>query len=227
MRVGVMLGGCAAAAALLVGSAACSAGGSTTSGPTLGATALGPPLTTTTQIAEWLREKTGECAQAEQRTMEQFAEFLGPLRTKLYAPYVAEWATCKVGPYERLGLVVFHRDRLAEFQKSWQAARASGEVGDDPDFGFGNGFALSGTLGLESLGLHHLRCSPAAGSASTANSAREADGAPTTDGGSTANSGSATGGTSTAESGTEDGGGHTLPAEAPGCVYIQPPGHHH
>ncbi len=186
---------CAALAALLVGSVACSPA---TTGPTgspgaagapgVAANALGPPLATPADVAEWVHEQTGECDDPQPRTMDEFAEFVGPLRTRLYAPYVAEWATCRAGPYERLGLVVFHRDRLGDFQRAWQGALSSGEVSDDPDFGFGNGFALSGTLGLEVLGLHQLRCRPP---------------------------------------GPQDQVGHTVAAEAPGCAYVQQPGHHH
>lgn len=149
---------CAALVALLVGSVACTSEATDSAG--LGANALGPPLSTSSQVGEWVREKTGECGEVTPRTIEEFADFVGPLRAKLYAPYVAEWATCKAGPYERLGLVVFQREELADFQRAWQGALAGGEVADDPDFGFGNGFALSGTLGLEVLGLHQLRCTP-------------------------------------------------------------------
>jgi hypothetical protein len=148
--------GAAALVALLVGSVACAATGSTG----LGSGALGPPLDDTAKVAEWVNQNTGECDESQDRSMEEFAEFVGPLRAKLYAPYVAEWATCKAGPYERLGLVVFQRERLGEFQRTWQEAIKTGEIADDPDFGFGNGFALSGTIGLELLGLHQLRCRP-------------------------------------------------------------------
>ncbi|MFI9009265.1 hypothetical protein ACIGNX_18755 [Actinosynnema sp. NPDC053489] len=181
-----MLGRCAALVALLVGSVACS---SAATGPTgLGSNALGPPLGTSAEVGQWVREKTGQCDEVVPRTMAEFADFVGPLRAKLYAPYVAEWSTCSAGPYERLGLVVFQRDKLADFQRSWQGALSAGEVADNPDFGFGNGFALSGTLGLELLGLHELRCTPV---------------------------------------GAGEEVGHTLPAEAQGCTYVQQPGHHH
>ncbi|MEU4742730.1 hypothetical protein AB0G02_20010 [Actinosynnema sp. NPDC023658] len=153
-----MLGRCAALVALLVGSVACSSAATGSTG--LGSDALGPPLATSAEVGKWVEEKTGECDEVVSRSMEEFAEFVGPLRSKLYSPYVAEWGTCKAGPYERLGLVVFQRDKLADFQHAWQGAMAGGEVSDNPDFGFGNGFALSGTLGLELLGLHDLRCTP-------------------------------------------------------------------
>lgn len=120
--------------------------------------ATGPDTGSATGVGEWVRVRTGECADPVPGTIEQFAEFVGPLRAKLYAPYVAEWATCEVKPYEKLGLVVFHRDRMAEFEKSWRAALDGGEVRDDPDFAFGDGFALSATTGLERLGLDYLRC---------------------------------------------------------------------
>ena len=181
-----MFARCAALVALLVGSVACSSAATGSTG--LGSDALGPPLATPSEVAEWVREKTGECDEVTPRTMREFTEFVGPLRAKLYEPYVAEWATCKAGPYERLGLVVFQREELADFQRSWKGALASGEVSDNPDFGFGNGFALSGTLGLEVLGMHELRCTPVP---------------------------------------PGDQVGHTLPAEAEGCVYTQKPGHHH
>jgi hypothetical protein len=176
-----MFGRCAALVALLVGSVACSSAATGSTG--LGANALGPPLATSAEVGQWVEEKTGQCDEVVPRSMEEFAEFVGPLRAKLYAPYVAEWSTCEAGPYERLGLVVFQREKLADFQRSWQGA-----VSDNPDFGFGNGFALSGTLGLELLGLHELRCTPV-------------------------------------EPGVDVG--HTLPAEAEGCTYVQKPGHHH
>ncbi|WP_033438083.1 hypothetical protein [Saccharothrix sp. NRRL B-16314] len=185
MRHGLMFGRCAALVALLVGSVACS---SATGSTGLAANALGPPLATSSEVGEWVQEKTGQCDEVVPRTMEEFSEFVGPLRAKLYAPYVAEWATCEAGPYERLGLVVFQREKLADFQHAWQAALTSGEVSDNPDFGFGNGFALSGTLGLELLGLHDLRCTPVL---------------------------------------PGDQLGHTVPAEAQGCIYAQKPGGHH
>ncbi|WP_143532779.1 hypothetical protein [Saccharothrix sp. ALI-22-I] len=183
-----MFARCAALVALLVGSVACSPATGSTGSPGLGSNALGPPLATSSEVGEWVREKTGQCDDVVPRTMEEFGEFVGPLRAKLYAPYVAEWATCKAGPYERLGLVVFQREKLADFQRSWQGALSSGEVSDGPDFGFGNGFALSGTLGLELLGLHELRCTPVRPGEDV---------------------------------------GHTVPAEAQGCIYTQTSGHHH
>ncbi|GAA1275966.1 hypothetical protein [Saccharothrix xinjiangensis] len=158
MRHGLMSARCAALVALLVGSVACSSGATGSRG--LAANALGPPLATPAAVGEWVHEKTGECTEVQPRTMAEFDEFVGPLRSRLYAPYVVEWGTCRVGPYERLGLVIFQREKLADLQRAWQGARSTGEVADDPDFGFGNGFALSGTVGLEALGLHHLRCTP-------------------------------------------------------------------
>ncbi|WP_157767558.1 hypothetical protein [Actinosynnema pretiosum] len=160
MRLGVTLVGAAIAGSALVGTTACTA---PSDSPVLGTGSLGPQLTSTTEVADWVRERTGECEAPEARTIAEFAEFVGPLRADLYAPFVAEWGTCAVEPYERLGLVVFHRERMADFQRAWQRAVEEEKVSGDPDFGFGNGFALSGTLGLESLGLHHLRCGPVEG----------------------------------------------------------------
>ncbi|NUT91675.1 MAG: hypothetical protein HOY78_06545 [Saccharothrix sp.] len=179
-----MFARCVALVALLVGSVACGASDSTG----LGTGALGPPLGSPAEVAAWVQEKTGECDEATDRTIEEFAEFVGPLRATLYAPFVDKWATCKAGPYERLGLVVFQREKLADFQRSWQEAMKAGQISDNPDFGFGNGFALSGTIGLELLGLHQLTCTPTPPPPSA---------------------------------------GHTLPAETPGCTYVQFEGHHH
>lgn len=181
-----MFGRCAALVALLVASVACTSSATGSTG--LAANALGPPLATPAEVGEWVEEKTGQCDEVVPRTIEEFTDFVGPLRARLYAPYVSDWATCKAGPYERLGLVVFRREKLADFQNAWQAALTGGEVSDNPDFGFGNGFALSGTLGLELLGLHELRCTPVK---------------------------------------PDDDVGHTVPAEAPGCIYTQTSGHHH
>lgn len=112
------------------------------------------------QVGAWVESRTGECDTPRRGTIEEFAEFVGPLRAKLYAPFVAEWATCAKAPYEKLGLVVFKQGGLAALQESWKSALASGEIPDDPDFGFGAGFALTGSIGMENLGLRHLRCTP-------------------------------------------------------------------
>ncbi|PRY38750.1 hypothetical protein [Umezawaea tangerina] len=145
MRLGLIL----AITALVVGASACGA-----ADPTTGSAA---------DVGAWVRAKTGECEAPRAATIEEFADFVGPLRAKLYAPYVSEWATCEVVPYKKLGLVVFRRDGLAAFQEGWKASVAAGEVHGDPDFAFGEGFALSATTGLERLGLRYLRCTPVDG----------------------------------------------------------------
>jgi hypothetical protein len=134
-------------AALVLGSAAACA-------------AVDPGTGSAADVGAWVEARTGECTSPRAASLEEFAEFVGPLRAKLYAPYVAEWATCSVAPYEKLGLVVFRPERLVEFQSAWKASLAAGEVSGDPDFAFGDGFALSATTGLERLGLRYLRCTP-------------------------------------------------------------------
>jgi len=107
-------------------------------------------------IASWLNEVTGECT--EVRKGEDFAAFAGPVRSKVYGPFITDWATCVKPPYERLGLLVL-RPGLAE---AWHEALARGEVRGDPDLVFGDGFALTGSDGMEYLGLRRLECTPAA-----------------------------------------------------------------
>jgi hypothetical protein len=111
-------------------------------------------------VGAWVHAKTGECENPQKQTIEEFANFVGPLRAKLYAPYIEEWATCAVSPYEKLGLVVLRGERRTEFQKAWKTSLTTGEITDDPDFAFGNGFALTATTGLERLGLRYLHCKP-------------------------------------------------------------------
>ncbi len=143
MRHGVTL----VIAALVLGSAAACA-------------TVDPGTGSASDVGNWVRAKTGECTSPQPRSVAEFADFVGPLRAKLYAPFVEEWATCSVAPYEKLGLVKFQAGRMKDFQESWKAALASGEVTDDPDFAFGDGFALSATTGLERLGLRYLHCKP-------------------------------------------------------------------
>jgi hypothetical protein len=141
VRLGVTL----VIAALVAGSAACAAD---------------PGTGSATEVGAWVHTRTGECSSPRAASLEEFEEFVGPLRAELYAPFVEEWATCAVAPYEKLGLVVFQSGRMREFQESWKAALASGKVTDNPDFAFGDGFAVSATTGLERLGLRYLHCKP-------------------------------------------------------------------
>jgi hypothetical protein len=103
-------------------------------------------------VAAWLHDMTGECG--EVRRDEDFTAFAGPVRAKVYTPFIAEWGTCVKPPYERLGLLVL-RPGLEE---AWLAAKARGEVRGDPDLVFGDGFALTGSTGMEHLGLKRLEC---------------------------------------------------------------------
>lgn len=107
-------------------------------------------------VAAWLHDLTGECG--EVRKGEDFTAFAGPVRAKVYSPYIAEWGTCVKPPYERLGLLVLRPG----LEQGWREALARGEVRGDPDLVFGDGFALTGSTGMEHLGLKRLECTPAA-----------------------------------------------------------------
>jgi hypothetical protein len=107
-------------------------------------------------IAAWLNDLTGECG--EVRKDGDFASFAGPVRSKVYEPFVAEWGTCTKEPYQRLGLIVLRPG----IEDAWRKALASGEVRGDPDLAFGDGFALTGSIGMEHLGLRRLECTPSA-----------------------------------------------------------------
>lgn len=107
-------------------------------------------------IAAWLNDLTGECADV--RRDDDFTAFAGPVRAEVYEPYVAEWGTCTKEPYQRLGLIVLRPG----IEEAWLKATASGEVRGDPDLAFGDGFALTGSIGMEHLGLRRLECTPGA-----------------------------------------------------------------
>ncbi|WP_089920155.1 hypothetical protein [Lentzea albida] len=107
-------------------------------------------------IAAWLHDLTDECSTV--RRGDDFTEFAGPVRSKVYAPFVAEWGTCAKEPYGRLGLLVLRPG----LDQAWLAALAEGEVRGDPDLAFGDGFALTGSIGMEYLGLKRLECTPSA-----------------------------------------------------------------
>ena len=96
--------------------------------------------------------------------MEEFAAYLGADRAKLYEPFVAAWATCAVPPFQKVGLVLFEPGGVLGLQESWKAGLAAGTLTENPDFGFGDGFALtSEELGTGELGLRHLWCRPVEG----------------------------------------------------------------
>lgn len=105
-------------------------------------------------IAAWLNDLTGECAEVQPG--EDFTAFAGPVRAKVYEPFVAEWGTCTKQPYQRLGLIVLRPG----LEQAWPKAVASGAVRGDPDLAFGDGFALTGSIGMEHLGLRRLECTP-------------------------------------------------------------------
>ena len=107
-------------------------------------------------IAAWLNQVSGDCT--EVRKGGDFVAFAGPVRAKVYGPFIAEWGTCAKPPYEQLGLLVL-RPGLDE---AWRGALARGEVRGDPDLVFGDGFAITGSTGMEHLGLNRLECTPAA-----------------------------------------------------------------
>lgn len=107
-------------------------------------------------IATWLHQVSGECTDV--RKGEDFAAFVGPVRAKVYGPFIAEWGTCVKPPYEQLGLLVL-RPGLEE---AWRGALARGEVRGNPDLVFGEGFAITGSTGMEHLGLKRLECTPTA-----------------------------------------------------------------
>ncbi len=107
-------------------------------------------------VAAWLHQLTGECGEVKKDN--DFTAFTGPVRSKVYEPFVAEWGTCAKQPYQRLGLLVLKPG----LEQAWLTAVANGEVRGDPDLVFGDGFALTGSIGMEHLGLRRLECSPTA-----------------------------------------------------------------
>jgi hypothetical protein len=107
-------------------------------------------------IAAWLHGLTDECTDVQRGN--DFTDFAGPVRSKVYAPFIAEWGTCAKPPYERLGLLVLKPG----LEQAWRTALANGEVQGDPDLAFGDGFALTGSIGMEYLGLKRLECTPTA-----------------------------------------------------------------
>lgn len=129
-------------------------------GPT-GTPALGRPFTSMDDLSAWVADTTGECADLAPASAADLADYLGPVRVRWYEPFVAEWATCGIAPYDRLGLVLFEPGQQRALQEFWARGLASGELTDNPDWAFGNGFAVTaGPLGVERLGLRYLWCEP-------------------------------------------------------------------
>ncbi|MCP2164434.1 hypothetical protein [Goodfellowiella coeruleoviolacea] len=128
---------------------------------TAGAAALGQSFGSLPELWKWVQDSTGECADARPASRQELADYLGPTRISWYDPYVAEWAVCGVAPYDRLGLVLFKPDQQRALEEFWKRGVDSGELQDNSDWAFGNGFAVTaGPLGVEELGLHYLWCEP-------------------------------------------------------------------
>ncbi|APU15810.1 MULTISPECIES: hypothetical protein [Actinoalloteichus] len=126
-----------------------------------GIAALGESFDSMDELAAWVQDETGECAEVAPADRDDLVDYLGPQLAEHYEPFVSEWATCSIPPYDRLGLVRFEPARLIEFQESWQQAQADGRLTDNPDWAFGNGFAITaGPAGNDELGLHYLWCAP-------------------------------------------------------------------
>lgn len=125
-----------------------------------GVAALGDRMTTVDDVASWIRDRAGDCAEVTEQDRSELREFVGTDVAGLYEPYVAEWATCSVSPeFPRVGMLLFAGDGQREFQESWRNAMAAGSVADGPSFAFGNGFAVSaGFLRVSELDLYYLRC---------------------------------------------------------------------
>jgi hypothetical protein len=127
---------------------------------TRGAAALGDRLTTMDDLAEWMRDTAGECANVTTQDIADLRGFVGPDIAGRFEPYVAEWATCAVSAeFPKVGLLLFTGDAQRKFQESWHDAMTAGELAEGPTFAFGNGFAVSaGFLGVSRLGLYYFRC---------------------------------------------------------------------
>jgi hypothetical protein len=126
-----------------------------------GTPALGQPVESMDELASWVRAVTGECDEVTSANEEELADYLGPTRVAWYGPFVSEWATCRIEPYDKLGLVLFEPGRQRALQEFWMRGLRSGEIADNPDWAFGNGFAVTaGPLGTDRLGLHYLWCEP-------------------------------------------------------------------
>jgi hypothetical protein len=125
-----------------------------------GADALGARLTTMDELVDWIDDMAGDCTDVTNRDIGELNSFVGPEAAARFAPYVAEWATCRVSPeFPMVGLILFSGDQQRKFQESWHAAMTAGEIDDGPTFAFGNGFAVSqGYLGTAKLGLFYFRC---------------------------------------------------------------------
>ncbi|AOS63913.1 hypothetical protein [Actinoalloteichus hymeniacidonis] len=126
-----------------------------------GVAALGESFESLDELAAWVQDETGECADPAPANRDELIDYVGPQLAEYYEPFVSEWVTCSIPPYDRLGLVLFGEGELVEFQRSWQQAQADGRLNDNPVWAFGNGFAITaGSVGNDELGLHYLWCKP-------------------------------------------------------------------
>jgi hypothetical protein len=127
---------------------------------TRGFESLGTRLATMDELVDWIDDTAGECTEVTAREIDELRGFVGPDIAARFAPYVAEWATCRVSrEFPMVGLILFSGDEQRKFQESWRAAMTEGEIDEGPTFAFGNGFAISqGYLGTSKLGLHYFRC---------------------------------------------------------------------
>ena len=123
------------------------------------------PFSTLEDVVKWTQDASGgQCADARTATMPEFTAYLGADRAKLYEPFVESWATCAVPPFQKVGLVLFKPDGVRGLQEFWKAGLAGGTLTENPDFSFGQGFAItSEELGTDELGLRHLWCKPVDG----------------------------------------------------------------
>lgn len=132
-------------------------------------TAPAGPFTTLDEVVAWTKDASGgRCSDARTATPAELTTYLGADRARLYEPFVASWATCAVPPFQKVGLVLFKPDGVRALQEFWRAGLADGTLTENPDFSFGDGFAItSEELGTGELGLRHLWCEPVEGTGAT------------------------------------------------------------
>lgn len=77
---------------------------------------------------------TGECADMTEAVEDELANYLGSTRVTWYGPFVVEWATCRIKPYDKLGLVLFEPGQQCALQDFWLRGLQPGVVlRDIPD----------------------------------------------------------------------------------------------
>jgi len=115
------------------------------------------PITSLAELITFVQDGTGSCADATTASTAEFADFIGPMLLDLYEPFVAEWATCSIPSFPKLGLILFKPGMQKDFEISWKRALDSGRVTGDPVFSFGDGYAVT-SLAVYQLGLYRLSC---------------------------------------------------------------------